>query len=63
LFGFRENGQTGNSDIHWAVVHVAGINNYIDLGPIGVDANLKCEYYASSPAWALLSMVVTAYST
>ena len=62
IFGLRKNGNTGVSDAHW-VGAVANINQYEDLGPIGVDANLKCEYYGSNVAFATINMVVTAYST
>ena len=64
VFGLRENGRTGDSDSHFVVTAVAAKDTYADLGPIGVDGNRKCEYYATNEsgfAWGNLSLVITAY--
>jgi hypothetical protein len=63
-FGLRENGQTGDSDAHFAFTQVADTSLYQDLGPIGVDASRVCEYYATNESgftWGIMSLVVTAY--
>lgn len=62
IFGLRKNGNTGMSDAQWIRVGaVTNLTNYGSLGPIGVDANRVCEYYATFTTWTTINLVITAY--